>query len=926
VVEDNTGNIAEIPVPIELASATVEQPSSLPIPDEAVPEGSVELKSTVLDPEGKPVPSEVLVKNGQPVVSFTPKKVGPYQADIFNGKQKIASVPVNVKAPQAQKGVLTSIPLHPGSPIENVSTVVTDPTGQQIPSTISKNETGEPVLAFIPPAVGTYKAQVIEKGKPVSDFPVEVASPGVVYQPAVVPLSSLPVHKHPEELKSTVVDPNGNPVPSKISQGPLAGAPLQIDFSPTQIGKHIAKVYDGPKVVSETPVEVLTPQVEASKEAHIPISKTCVPGCATALVCDPEGNEIPAIIKSPSDKPNLAFTPQTPGTHLVEVFDKDGKPLAQFPVEVIPPQPEDLIGEPIITPEGEQTGYSVLAPLDVDNEKVDLEDLKTIIRDEDGVPVGMGIVTVTDDGAQLECSVPIPGYYTAEVTVNGKPVSSVPLVVHASPAFGGPGVTTHLPVPINSIGVESSDGLKVAVTDPFGNTVPATIHPHPSNPSGDPILSFTPEIPGTHTAKVYGKDGKKVAEIPVSINSEANPVGVAGLPTKVPLPSTLHPNEKLVTKVIGPSGKEIPSTIVKEGNENQLQFTPPTPGKYNAEISSGGYPLASVPVEIQNATPVPVVVGVKSSVPVPFNSQEPLQIVVKDPNGDIVPTTTVPDGDNSQAIFTPTIPGPHKVEVLKDGQKVGEIPVKVEVLETVAGKSAHIDLPLDSIADLKHPEQLSLVVKDPAGNEVPSKLVVSPDGTDGTVKFTPKLPGPYTAELFEGWKKIAEVPVTASSPLEGINKATPNNPVVCHVPTEALEAVSKSKSKPDKLKLVVTDPSGAEIPLKLEVGPEDSKLNFVPEVGGTYLGNIYDGDKLVASIPVEVQREAEKAVCLEPANISLPKNILGPKPKPKVKVVVHNPQGEVVPSKVTVEGDDVKVQFVPKTPGNYKGKFLIQFY
>jgi hypothetical protein len=132
------------------------------------------------------------------------------------------------------------------------------------------------------------------------------------------------------------------------------------------------------------------------------------------------------------------------------------------------------------------------------------------------------------------------------------------------------------------------------------------------------------------------------------------------------------------------------------------------------------------------------------------------------------------------------------------------------------------------LAAVEDPSKLKAVVKDPLGNVVLSYFQSDGD-SDGHLKFAPKLPGGYTAELFNGPTKIAEIPLDVH-PSEATPNFHANAPVSYPVPLESIPF----SGKPSNLKLAVTNPAGKEIPSIITVDPTDATLQFAPKAPGTY--------------------------------------------------------------------------------------------
>ena len=102
--------------------------------------------------------------------------------------------------------------------------------------------------------------------------------------------------------------------------------------------------------------------------------------------------------------------------------------------------------------------------------------------------------------------------------------------------------------------------------------------------------------------------------------------------------------------------------------------------------------------------------------------------------------------------------------------KISEILIDAVPFKSPVGKPTVLPLPIDLqlspstlVAPTAGPGKLTVVVKDPSGKEIHSKFSVK--NGQPLVQFTPKVPGPYKAEIFDGPEKkkpLGEIPIEAT--------------------------------------------------------------------------------------------------------------------------------------------------------------------
>jgi hypothetical protein len=776
-------------VPVHVApTTTIAHPAQIEISPEDLPIQFLddlpdEMGVSVIDPSGNEVPATVVSNKGKPVVEFIPTQPGLHTAEVFDKKgDKVASIPVECKAPTAKLSKPSEIILPTISDLSSLKPVVKDPSGKEVPAELSRNKEGKPCLVFTPKQPGRYDAEVFQGSNPVLSLPVDVSQPAKVSEPVSLPLGP---HSPGSKFSAVVKDPSGSIVPSKVTEE--NGQPI-LEFVPSHPGTHTAEIFDGPKKVSQVPVEatISTKPIGKPVQVSLPVDASRLPS-TSVVVRDPTGKEIPATITLENGEPVLSFTPKSPGTFVAEVFDGPSR-IAQIPVTA------------------------------------------------------------------------------ATSAVNGLPVS-----LDVPKELLPPGTD-----------VSKLDSSQLVVTDPEGNKIPATLKPNPDDPYGAPKIEFDPVTPGTHTAEIF-EGNRPLLSIPIDVVPLKATVGE---PCLIPVPSdeaspTPTPLDKIKGSVRAttPAGTtEIPSKIEEKSGKPVLTFVPKTPGMHTVQIQSGPNKLpVTIPVEVSSSAVVsqPVTLALPSelaSVPDKIHTQ------VKDPSDKAVPhSVSYPEKNGPpQLTFTPNEPGKYVAEVFSGPEKIVEVPVEVVSPSVEAGKPCTVPLPQEIDGKpLSNPEKLDIIVKDANGSEVPAKIVFDEDGKP-QLSFVPKLPGQYTAELFDGPNKLGEIPV------ESVQSSTVGTPVLVDLPSTGIN--------PENLTPVVHGPSGEIVPSTIKNVDGKDKLSFVPTTAGPYRAEVFNGEPLVGEVIADVvveasQPQGETGI---PATVNVPlnSNILQPQ---SLKPVVKDP-------------------------------------
>eukprot|EP01124_Arcella_intermedia_P022449 TRINITY_DN3341_c0_g1_i1.p1 TRINITY_DN3341_c0_g1~~TRINITY_DN3341_c0_g1_i1.p1 ORF type:complete len:346 (-),score=135.22 TRINITY_DN3341_c0_g1_i1:61-1098(-) len=258
-----------------------------------------------------------------------------------------------------------------------------------------------------------------------------------------------------------------------------------------------------------------------------------------------------------------------------------------------------------------------------------------------------------------------------------------------------------------------------------------------------------------------------------------------------------------------------------------------------------------------------------------------------------VPSKIVMEDGKPKLQFTPTQPGLHTAEVVTPDQNK-ETPFDVSAPQVETGKPALIPI---SKALVEQPKDLSVVVKDSNGNEIPASI--STGEGDPKVSFVPKSPGDLVAEIYSGPELLASIPIEATQPATvGNNTAIPFD----------------TSRNPRNLQPIVTDPEGNILPATLTSDGGKKKVNFVPTQPGTHQVSVIDpstGNKILNATAVAKppQGPTEKPVSVPLPPTKLPKN---------AKPIVKDFDGNELPAKLEVnESGAPVVSFTPKVPGTH---------
>eukprot|EP01124_Arcella_intermedia_P030273 TRINITY_DN6592_c0_g2_i2.p1 TRINITY_DN6592_c0_g2~~TRINITY_DN6592_c0_g2_i2.p1 ORF type:complete len:2155 (+),score=679.01 TRINITY_DN6592_c0_g2_i2:757-6465(+) len=793
-----------------------------------------------------------------------------------------------------------------GANRENLSATITAPDGTEIPVPVIKQSDGVH-LGFTPSKPGVYFANVFnEAGERIATIPIAVTSePPVVGSTTSVPVSSLLQGYDPEKVNVVVRDQEGNIVPAKITIG--SDGQVKVEFDPSVPGTHTVQLLDeNNNPISQFSVNVASEALPTvGSDVSVPL-KTDLPAGAKVEVRDPLGNLVDSYVTHGGDGDNVNFQPNIPGKYTVSMYDAQGNKIGEMPVEVTPVMKSSTAGEPVVAMIPKESFPEGKAPK------------KVIVKDAFGNEIPTALLP-TEDGYALKFTPENAGAYSATfLDEDGNPLLTVPLVVGPSSKDPVVGIPVQTTIPSDLLGNELPSSVQVEVFDPSGRKVDVK-----AIPKGDSLeVQFSPLSPGVYTAQIFDKAGKKIGEIPISVGDgkkEQPSIPVAGKPvqTTVPIPPTQTPLKDLIVEVTDQTGKVIPSHLIPgvSGDSVDVGFTPNLPGTYKVRVMDPkGNVIADTKVEVAAPTQVVTANRIDDSLveaPVDLKHPKEKNVQILDPSGRYVPGTLVEEDGKVKLQFEPTLPGLYRAEIHDNaGNEIKVIPINVP--DVPSGKSTEgprsTGISLDRLG-VTDPSKLSLTVKDPNGNIIPSQLVIK--DKDVYVEFTPTMPGTYLAELFEDGTKIADIPFV----IPGDDEEAPNT-TTTKLPLEELGI-----DDPSQLSIILKDPTGEVFPSELKIKENEAYLDFLPLKSGVYVAELYvDGNK-ISEIPINVNIPEQETIVL-PANLGyalLPVE-LGTEIIENVDVAVVSPTGDVLGrGRISEKDGETVVEFpVPKVAGDYK--------
>jgi hypothetical protein len=613
-------------------------------------------------------------------------------------------------------------------------------------------------------------------------------------------------------------------------------------------------------------------------------------------------------------------------------------------------------------------------------------------------------VLYVDDGKNCQNS-------PARLAVNYKPK-----VLGFGPRGHGKGIHYYLKdatvgkpttVLVDTVNLKPED-LLATVTQPNGRPLPGVTVKQVEDPEG-PLeghemmaITFIPQVPGPHVFDLVA-DGERVQECPAKFNVAPKPCiamfgteddphsldyylrnATVGKPTVVPMTVVnLRPEDIACKVTCKETGKPIPNVKVHDRGNNkfELVFVPETQGPHVFDLVADGERHPECPKDF-NVKPKPAVtgfgdgihgldyylkdatVGKPTVVPMNVVNLRPEDVkctVTCKETGKQIPGIKVLDkgDDKFEVVFVPQSPGPHKFDLLADGDRAPECPKDFEVKPKpgIAGFGTEDD-PHDLDYYLKNatvgkpttvpvrginlrPEDLACTVRsNTTGNKVPG-ITVKPTTKDNfEITFVPLEAGPHKFNLTVEEEQVPGLPrdfkVHPKPAITGFGDRNLDyylkNATVGKPTTIPLNVVNL---KPEDVKVLVnSETTGLPLPVKLEdKGNNRFELTFIPEVEGPHKLNIVADGEQVAGLP-KLFKVAPKptatligdpnriAKATRPFDFQLATINLKPE---DVQVQLFDELG--LPMKLPVAltqnpDNSISVGFTPQTPGKITAKVI----
>ncbi|XP_015782662.1 filamin-A isoform X2 [Tetranychus urticae] len=642
--------------------------------------GKGKVEVFIADPTGKMEP--VAAKfNDDPsktyTCSYTPKVEGQHKVIVkFNGVEVPKSpFSVNVEgvAGDASKVTASGPGLQPtgvqvgkptyfdvftkGAGKGQLEVVILDPSGKPNTVPLRVRPIGDDVYRceYVAQATGVHSVNVFFAGKqvPKSPFgvrvspicdPRKVRASGRGLQPTGVRVGDVADFKVTTDgagegnLDIKVIGPDGKP--EKVNIRKVDGTTFDCDYKPTKTGKYVVIVSFGNQEIFRSPFEVnVGPPKQSKIRAFGPGLKGGVVGYPAKFTVDTNGETgtLGFTIEGPSEakiqcmdngdgSAEVIYYPTAPGEYAIHVLN-NGEDIPQSPwVAQITSKPgPDFAPDKVVTA-GKGIGPTVVQgkPTDftVDTRKAGKAPLDVSVIDKACEPLPMKIANAKDGTVKCEYKPENPDKHVVQVNYGGVAVPGSPFKVQVAPP---------------------TDAAKVKI---FGPGVEPGVKP------GVPtFFNIDAEAAGPGQLKVSLKDDK---------------------------------------------GKDVPIQLQdNENNTYSVDYTVPKAGIYTVNATYSGQPIPGCPITVP-VTPAAdlskvKVEGLEPTVFVdspteftvdtralPKKSEATVTCKITNPSGAQTATavTKAKDGTHKVA-FTPFEEGPHKVDVMVDGQPVKGSPFAV---------------------------------------------------------------------------------------------------------------------------------------------------------------------------------------------------------------------------------------------------------
>ncbi|KAM4612801.1 filamin B a [Polymixia lowei] len=520
------------------------------------------------------------------------------------------------------------------------------------------------------------------------------------------------------------------------------------------------------------------------------------------------------------------------------------------------------------------------------------------------------------DGTYTVTYVPLTaGLYTLLLKYGGQATPGFPAQVLVEPAVDtskvkvfGPGVegpavfreaTTEFTVDARPLTRRGGEHLRSEVRNPSGALTDCVVR---DNSDGTYSVEYTPYENGVHSVQVL-YDDTPVPQSPfrVSVSEGCDPSKVLATGPGLQQALTDKPNTfNIITRgagigglgitVEGPSESKMSCKDNKDGSCS-VEYVPFTAGLYDVNITYGGQHIRGSPFKV----PVKDVVdpskikvsgpgvgsGVRANIPQSFTVDcskagvAPLAVAITAPKGVAVPVEVIDNKDGTHTVsYTPSLEGPHSVQVQYADEDVPRSPFKFRVLPTHDASKVRASGPgLTTGVPASFPVEFTIDAKD-AGQGQLSVHITDQDGKpkrtsihdngDGTylVSYVPDRAGRYTIVIKYGGDEIPASPYRVRASATGdASKCTVTGPGVgpmVGIGQEVGLVVNTKAAGKGKVSCLVVQPDGSEVEAQvLENQDGTFDIFYTADAPGNYVIYVRFGGENVPRSPFKVMATDE---------------------------------------------------------------------
>jgi len=485
------------------------------------------LKLLLKDPLNKTIPSELVIKDDNVYLTFTPMMNGLHKGEVYVDDDKVAEIPIEVHRPELPEPspeelskVSKHKPLQTAFPLSalgikdpaKMSIKLKDPAKKEIP-VIVRVKGDNVTIEFTPTYSGTYVADVYVNTELVAQVPIEVSEPHLPEAPASdkdklastakkpmsasFPLSALGI-VDPDKLEIKVKDPNGEYISVSVR---VKDDNVTIEFLPKFCGTYMGEIMVNGALIASVPIEVNRPDLpkaegkpQAGKGSHVQeatqasgkgksqsskinLRKLGITDTSTVTikVRNPRDEEIHCDVQIERDEASVSFMAYMSGTFKILIFSRSAL-VATIPVEVVLSADYETIRVPSHV-------EKFLIPIDIP-QGVNWKLITLYVTTLKGVKINTQ-VTIIEEHQVIKIVLTPPkqsGEYYLHLEINGKPLPSTPLQFEV---FLAPQVIpsgTELSIKVGrmatipfSVSVVSARKLQVRLIGPDGKEIKCTI-------------------------------------------------------------------------------------------------------------------------------------------------------------------------------------------------------------------------------------------------------------------------------------------------------------------------------------------------------------------------------------------------------------------------------------------------------------------